>query len=325
MTQRVSSPLQPTVSVLIAAYNAAAFLERAVQSALIQSRAPLEVIIVDDASTDDTVAVIGKLMARDARIRLVTLKENGGPAAARNAGLAEVRGEWVAILDADDAFVSGRLETLLRYALLPVHADVIVDNFCYYNALTGVTGPPVLAIGSGVSQVSFAEFLAHARPFTGEVDWGLLKPLFRTEFLREHQLRYPVESRHGEDFLLLAHAFLCGACYLLVKEPGYLYTGRSSNLSRSRLDYHAMYRHTHALLLDPRVRANPLWAAGLRARVKAVRRLAAVTDFERFQKQADYHGMLQRIWRDPSFRLLAARKLLRCILQSWTSRRAAPG
>ncbi|MBV9914836.1 MAG: glycosyltransferase family 2 protein [Sinobacteraceae bacterium] len=323
MTQSHSSPVHPTVSVLIAAYNAAGFLERAVQSALLQSRSPLEVIIVDDGSTDDTVAVIRKLMIRDARIRLVTLRENGGPAAARNAGLTEVRGEWVAILDADDAFVPERLETLLRYAL-PVHADVVVDNFCYYNAMSGVTGPPVLGAGSGVSQISFAEFLAHARPFTGEVDWGLLKPLFRTEFLRQHRLRYPVESRHGEDFLLLAQAFLCGACYLLVREPGYLYTGRSSNLSRSRLDYHAMYRHTHALLSDPRVRANPLWTAGVRERAKAVRRLAAVTDFERFQRQSDYHGMLQRICQDPSFRLLVARKLLRLVLQPRGSR-TAPG
>jgi succinoglycan biosynthesis protein ExoO len=310
--------------VLIAAYNAADFLERAVQSALMQSRSPLEVIIVDDASTDDTVAVIRKLMARDASIRLVRRRENGGPAAARNVGLAEVRGEWVAILDADDAFVPGRLETLLRYAL-PVHADVVVDNFCYYNAVSGITGPPVLGVGSGVSQISFAEFLAHARPFTGEVDWGLLKPLFRTEFLRQQQLRYPIESRHGEDFLLLAHAFLCGACYLLVREAGYLYTARSSNLSRTRLDYHAMYRHTRALLSDPRVRGNPLWAARLRERGRAVRRLAAVTDFERFQQQADYNGMLQRIWRDPSFRSLVARKLVRYVLQPWGSRRAAPG
>ena len=77
----------PTVSVLIAAYNASRFLRRAVQSALAQTLAPLEVLIVDDASTDDTRVVANALAAEDSRVRILTLPVNSGPAAARNVGL----------------------------------------------------------------------------------------------------------------------------------------------------------------------------------------------------------------------------------------------
>jgi succinoglycan biosynthesis protein ExoO len=311
----------PSVSVVIAAFNAADFLARAVRSAQTQTLPPSEIIIVDDASTDGTVETVRQLMADDGRIRLIELPSNGGPSAARNAGFAAARGDWIAVLDADDAFLPQRLQTVLHYA---GGADVVVDNFCYYNAMTRRTGAPVLGAGQGAFQVSFAEFLSHARPFTGEADWGLLKPVFRRSFLDQHALRYALNSRHGEDFLLLAQAFLSGARYVRVLEAGYLYTGRSSNLSRSRLDYHTMYRHSQELSRDPRLRAQPVLIARLRERVAAVRKLAAVTDLERLQKERGYGRMMRHMLSDPAFSVLVAKKLVRRVLQP-LSRRSMTG
>lgn len=102
----------PSVSVLIPAYNAAECVSTAIRSALAQTAPPAEVIVVDDGSTDrtaDTVAAFGK------QVRLRRQK-NAGPAAARNHAAREATGEWLALLDADDAWLPEKLERQLAYA-----------------------------------------------------------------------------------------------------------------------------------------------------------------------------------------------------------------
>ncbi|HYC03122.1 MAG TPA: glycosyltransferase family 2 protein [Azospirillaceae bacterium] len=98
--KRVAAPPR-LVSVVVPAYNAAPFIQEAVESALAQSHRDLEVIVVDDGSTDETVAIVRRLVARDARVRLIR-QRNGGVAAARNRAILEARGTYVAPLDADD-------------------------------------------------------------------------------------------------------------------------------------------------------------------------------------------------------------------------------
>ncbi len=93
--------MPPLVSVIIPAYNAQAFLRATLDSVLAQTYDRLEVIVVDDGSTDDTGAVVAAVKATDPRVRLIT-KTNGGVSSARNAGIAAARGDYVAFLDADD-------------------------------------------------------------------------------------------------------------------------------------------------------------------------------------------------------------------------------
>lgn len=96
----------PLVSVVIPAYNRAATIRRAVASVLAQDYAPLEVIVVDDGSTDRTAAAVEAI--GDARVRLV-IQGNAGVAAARNRGVAEARGALIAFLDSDDEWLPGKL------------------------------------------------------------------------------------------------------------------------------------------------------------------------------------------------------------------------
>jgi glycosyltransferase involved in cell wall biosynthesis len=91
----------PLVSVIMAAFNAAAHIEAACRSALDQTYANLELIVVDDGSTDDTAAIVSRLSNADRRIRLIRQK-NRGIAAARNTAVDAARGEYLAPLDADD-------------------------------------------------------------------------------------------------------------------------------------------------------------------------------------------------------------------------------
>lgn len=99
----------PLVSVVIPAYNAEAFLAAALESALSQEGANLDVIVVDDGSTDGTAAVLGRF---GEQVR-VFRQDNAGSGAARNRGAARARGDYLAFLDADDLWAPGKLSRQL--------------------------------------------------------------------------------------------------------------------------------------------------------------------------------------------------------------------
>ena len=107
------TPDTSSVSVIIPAYNAGQRVTRTITSALNQTRPVLEVIVVDDGSTDDTVEVVSRF---GPPVRVVS-KPNGGPASARNLGASQARGEWLAMLDADDWWFPRKNELQLAHSM----------------------------------------------------------------------------------------------------------------------------------------------------------------------------------------------------------------
>jgi glycosyltransferase involved in cell wall biosynthesis len=101
----------PLVSVVIPAYNSSRTVRATVESALAQTVSDLEVIVVDDGSSDDTADVVTAIS--DPRVRVVR-QSNAGAAAARNAGIREASGQWVALLDADDLWLANKLKRQLE-------------------------------------------------------------------------------------------------------------------------------------------------------------------------------------------------------------------
>ena len=92
------------VSVIIPAFNRATILPRAIRSVQAQTMEDWEMFVVDDASGDDTAAAVESI--GDARIRVLRHAANGGPNAARQTGLEAARGEWIALLDSDDEWLT---------------------------------------------------------------------------------------------------------------------------------------------------------------------------------------------------------------------------
>jgi Glycosyl transferase family 2 len=99
----------PRTTIVIPAYNAERFLERTLQSALLQTYENLEIILVDDGSTDRTRAIAEAFASRDTRLRIVSIP-NSGVARARNVGIEQASGEFVAFLDADDLWHPKKIE-----------------------------------------------------------------------------------------------------------------------------------------------------------------------------------------------------------------------
>ena len=94
--------MKPLVSVVIPAYNCETFVEASVRSAMAQSVRDIEILVVDDGSTDGTAAVVEALCREDERVNLIRPGENRGVAEARNLGVRSARADWVAFLDSDD-------------------------------------------------------------------------------------------------------------------------------------------------------------------------------------------------------------------------------
>jgi glycosyltransferase involved in cell wall biosynthesis len=113
----------------MAARNAEAFVAAAIESALGQTYSNFELVVVDDASTDQTAEIVASYAAKDARIRLFRRAEGGGACVAWNLGLREARGEWIAVLDADDLWRPRRLERQLE--VVDANPSVVLVNSEY--------------------------------------------------------------------------------------------------------------------------------------------------------------------------------------------------
>lgn len=118
------------VSVVIPAYNAAAYVAEAVESALAQDHAEKEVIVVNDGSTDDTLAALARF---GNRIRIVD-QSNAGPPAARNAGLDAAHGDYIAFLDADDVWIQGKLGAQVRHIEANPDVDTVFTHWHVWPA-----------------------------------------------------------------------------------------------------------------------------------------------------------------------------------------------
>ncbi len=133
MTDMSHNP--PAISVIMPAYNAASFIARSIQSIQQQTFRPLEILVVDDGSKDNTAEVA---TACGDLVRVIC-QPNGGPAAARNTGAREAKGEWLAFLDSDDAWLPGKLE---RQVAVLDDSTSLVHTYCTVD-FTGPLTPEV--------------------------------------------------------------------------------------------------------------------------------------------------------------------------------------
>ena len=101
----------PTISVVCPTYNSSLFALRTMETVVAQTHPPLEIIVSDDGSTDDTLGIVGDFLAEHSHLRSQVIKNaHRGPGAARNAGIQQARGEWIAFIDSDDLWDPRKLE-----------------------------------------------------------------------------------------------------------------------------------------------------------------------------------------------------------------------
>lgn len=226
--------MSPLVSVIMPARNVERFVDQAVDSVCRQSLDSLELIVIDDGSTDDTPARLRAHAGRDARIAVIP-GEGRGPGAARNLGLARARGRWVAVVDADDAILADRLERLIEGVGA---AQMAADNL---TAFYDDGRPDRVWLRGGLwdadHDITLEAFLRSGIGGGATDQPGYLKPMFDREWLRAKGLQYDEGLTIGEDYDLVARALAAGGAYRYLAEPGYRYRRHSGSIShRIRTD-----------------------------------------------------------------------------------------
>ncbi|WP_198007043.1 glycosyltransferase family 2 protein [Roseobacter sp. CCS2] len=217
----------PTVSVIMANYNAADHVLAALKSVLAQSIPEVEILLADDASTDASITIARQIAAADPRLIILESDTNAGPAAVRNRALDVAKGEWVAIVDSDDIIHPQRFERMLS-AARALQTEAIADDLTY---LIDDTVHPNMTLLGDVRfvnpQTLTAQNFLSTTPRAPEL--GYLKPMFRADAL--NGLRYREDIRIGEDNDFYIRFLLNGGQMHLLPESYYLYRRHAQSLS----------------------------------------------------------------------------------------------
>jgi glycosyltransferase involved in cell wall biosynthesis len=194
----------PAVSVIIPAYNAAAYIEQCLNSILVQTLSDIEVIVVDDGSSDATPRILADYARIDTRLTTLA-QEHGFAGRARNLGMQQARGEYLAFLDADDFFEPQMLERMLLAARTD-DLDVALCRADSYDVNNNTSAPLDYAIkhlepGVVYSADDLTDWL-----FRYSIGWPWDK-LFRREFIAATGLRYPpLKTSEDAYFVFMALA-----------------------------------------------------------------------------------------------------------------------
>lgn len=184
------------VSVIIPVYNVAEYVERCVSSVINQTLKEIEIIIINDGSTDNTLDIITSIT--DKRIKIIN-KRNNGVSSARNDGIAIAKGEYILFLDGDDWVETHGLKEMHDIAVRE-DLDVLITNFF----LDYEFGKCIL---TKMSNKISGDFVKDA--LLGNISFPSWNKLFKKSLIVENYIRFPEDVRLGEDLCFNMHAFLC--------------------------------------------------------------------------------------------------------------------
>lgn len=174
MTLSTQTHMENLISVIIPVHNAGAYLHECLDSVLGQTHSALQVIAVDDGSTDNSAAILASYASLDRRVEVIHLQAHSGVSEARNAGIRRVTGDWLAFVDADDAIAPHALESLLKTAQRG-QADAAVGEYMRVDALPSYR--PTSPGRTKVSLMSGESAMVKCLHQTGGLDsavWGKL-------------------------------------------------------------------------------------------------------------------------------------------------------
>ena len=220
------------VSVIVPAYNVESKIRRCLTSLCKQNYSCLEIIVIDDGSTDGTAEEVRKAAKQDARIRFITQK-NKGVAAARNKGLEEAHGAYIAFCDGDDYVSPDYIGKLMEHRGKQ-DADWVIAGFWKVIGKNRYMFCEPYE-GAVVSQKAREMFLKewYKNQYIPTV-WG---KLYCTEILRKHGITFPENREHGEDTIFnIRYSSVCKRIDF-VKAPLYFYEESGQSLtSKSHKD-----------------------------------------------------------------------------------------
>lgn len=213
------------ISIIVPVYNASAYLDQCIKSILKQTIQHIEIILVDDGSTDSSGLLCDVYQQMDRRIRVLH-QNNGGSVSARKAGLNIANGKYIGFVDSDDYIEADMYQRLYskikEYQVDFVHSGMITGNEKICNYEEGVVE---------LSAIDKAEFISKNLFLSQTMSYSLWSKLFKAELIKDAFMCLPNEQSYGEDLLCLCSYILkCNRFYML-KEAFYHYRIHDGSLS----------------------------------------------------------------------------------------------
>lgn len=221
--------MEPLISIIIPAYNIEAYIGRGVQSVCEQTYQNLEIIVVDDGSTDRTGKILDQLAQKDQRIKVIH-KENAGVSAARNDGLDHAHGDYIGFVDGDDTIAPDMYEFLLENAR-KYQADI---SHCGYQMVFPDRRDDYYGTGKIVEQTSESgvqDLLTGAL-----IEPGLCNKLYKKHLFQEFRLNTKIKI--NEDLLANYYLFRQAEKAVFEDQMKYFYMVRKSSASTSYNKHH---------------------------------------------------------------------------------------
>lgn len=229
------------ISIIMAAYNAEKTIEQAINSVLNQTYPNFELLVVNDCSTDKTAALVEAVAKKDNRVRLISNKKNSGVSYTRKHGLEETRGEWIAILDSDDAWKPEKLEKQINLQK-KTNADLLFTGSAFMDA----DGKPIDWYLAAPAEVTYRQLLKQNVLSNSSA-------LVRKELYAKY---YAVGDGMHEDFALWLNILKDGRKAYGVDEPLLIYRIAKSSKSGNKFKAAKMNWNTYRY-----IGLNPIEAA----------------------------------------------------------------
>ncbi len=207
------------VSIVTPTYNSENFISETIHSILNQSYTNFELILIDDCSIDSTVEIVRTFSEKDSRVKLIQLESNSGAAVARNIGLENSKGRFIAFCDCDDIWFQNKLEYQIRFML----DKAIPISFTSYQ-LINENGESMNKVINAIDKITYLEYLKNTiiGMSTSMIDTSLVKE-FRFENIRTRQ-----------DTMLWITLLKRGHVAYGIKEVLVKYTVRSNSISANK-------------------------------------------------------------------------------------------
>jgi succinoglycan biosynthesis protein ExoO len=313
----VTRPILATI--VVPTYCAEATLGRALRSALDQTLHDIEIIVVDDASTDGSWGLINSLVTEDSRVVAMRNDKNCGKPVGMNRAIALARGRWLAVLDADDWYHPERLARLIAIGERR-HVDLVADNQLFFDAQADRLVGTAWRAAESHWPLSFDHFLYGSNAYA-TFNLGMLKPVIRTDFIRRAALGYEEDARHGQDFFHMLQFYLAGGRAIVTDQPLYYYTQpfgavsrRWSHATRRRYDFETAYRINQRQITMAEDVLTVSQVARLEGRNNQLHALELYYQAKECFFGGDYLGAIRRVTQQPALLRYAAWRLRKRLL-----------
>lgn len=214
------------VSILVAVYNTEGYLERCISSILQQTYQNIEIILIDDGSTDKSPCICDNYALIDNRIRVIH-QDNGGSASARNTGILNATGSYICFIDSDDYIEATYVERM--YNVISQHnVDVVVCSYYkeFSNHTSSIMGFPT----TGALDRETALCAIYSYNGFGAYIWN---KMFKTQIIREYHIMFDVELRMSQDLLWTTQYFLIIDKIIYINDPLYHYMYNDGSICRN--------------------------------------------------------------------------------------------